>query len=165
MIILGLYTEKISYSAPILSIQAKKKGQNEPKLWKKWQFSQERELIEDFRDWFLEEKDKIFLGYNLLKFDLPLLLLKLSSLEKFEEFSLKLNRSNILDLFVILTFLKKGNIKSFQYYCQKYNIKSVAREEILALYDNKNYLQLEKAIIKNLNAFEQLFDRVLEKNA
>ncbi len=165
MIILKLETLKIAYFTPILTIQVKKKGTEEVKIWKSWDFSDEKAMLQDFRDWFLQEKDKIFLGYNLLKFDLPVLLLKLSTLEKFDDFSLKLNRSNILDLFVILTFLKKGNIKSFDYYCQNHNIATVSRERILELYTKKEYPQMEEAIITNLSAFEELFNKVLEKNA
>ena len=165
MIILKIQAAEIFYLAKILTIQVKKKETNDIKIWESWKFSDENVMLGDFRDWFLEEKDKILIGYNILKFDLPLLLLRLSSLEKFSEFFLKLNRSNVLDLFVVLTFLKKGNIKSFDYYCQKYNITTVPQEKILDFYHTKNYSQMDKAISKNLSAFAELFDRILKKNA
>ena len=117
MIFLKIQTEGISYSAKILTIQVKRRGLSDTIIWRRWKFDNEEHLLQNFRDWFLKENDKIFVGYNILKFDLPLLLLKLSQLEKFDEFSLKLNRSNILDLFAVLTFLKK-EIKGFDYYCQ-----------------------------------------------
>ena len=163
MIILKLQPAEISYFTKILTIQVKKKNSPQINIWKSWKFSEEKAMLQDFRDWFLDEKDKILIGYNILKFDLPVLLLKLSSLEKFNEFSLKLNRSNVLDLFVVLTFLKKGNIKSFDYYCQKHNIETIPQEKILDFYHDKNYSQLDEAISKNLNAFEELFNRILEE--
>jgi DNA polymerase elongation subunit (family B) len=162
MIIFRLEAEKISYDSKILSIEVKK-GE-EVRIWKSWEFLDEKKLISDFTKWFLEEKDKILIGFNILKFDIPLLLLKTSKFEEFGEFSLKLNRSNILDLFVVLTFLHKGNIKGFKYYCKKYGVNGIVpREKILDLYKEKKYEEMEKALVRNLNAFEGLFEKVLKE--
>lgn len=168
MIFLKIETESISYALEnkILSIQVKKtneKVNDETRIWKSWEFSNEFNLINNFTKWFLNEEDKIFLGFNILKFDIPLLLMKTQKLENFSEFSLKINRSNILDLFVILTFIHRGKIKSFQDYCREINVLSVSREEILILYKEKNYDDLEKALIKNLDAMQSLFLNVVER--
>lgn len=162
MLFLKIQTEEISYSTKILTIQVKRRGLSDIRIWKCWKFSSEENLLQNFRDWFLKENDKIFVGYNILKFDLPLLLLKLSSMEKFDEFSLKLNHANILDLFVILTFLKK-EIKGFEYYCQKYDIEVVSEEKILDFYNNGDYQKMEESIIKNLHASEKLYSKVLKE--
>ncbi len=162
MLFLNIQTEGISYSAKILTIQVKKRGLSNIRIWKSWKFSSEENLLKNFRDWFLKENDKIFVGYNILKFDFPLLLLKLSSLEKFDEFYLKLNRSNILDLFAVLIFLKK-EIKSFKYYCQRYNIMAIPGEKILDFYKNKDYQKMEEAVIKNLQASEKLYSTILKE--
>lgn len=155
MIVLNIETDEISYKAKILTIQVR--GSNYIKIWKIWDYKNEEELLRNFVLWFLQEKDKVILGYNLLKFDIPLLLLKTALFPEFEKFSMKINRVNILDLFVILTFLNKGRIKSLEFYCKGIKKEIVPREELLWMYENKYYKELEKSLIKNLNAINELF--------
>jgi len=162
MIFLNIQTKEISCSTKILTIQIKRKGIEDIRIWRCWKFACEKNLLQNFRDWFLKENDKIFVGYNILKFDLPLLLLKLSSMEKFDDFFLKLNRANILDLFAILTFLKK-EIKGFGYYCKKYNIETVPKEKIMDFYNKRDYKRMEEGIVKNLRASEKLYLKIMEK--
>ncbi|RLI84859.1 MAG: hypothetical protein DRO76_06240 [Candidatus Altiarchaeales archaeon] len=155
MIVLNIETDEISYKAKILTIQVR--GSNLIKIWRIWDYKNEEELLRNFVRWFLREKDKVILGYNLLKFDLPLLLLKTAFFPEFEKFSMKINRANILDLFVILTFLNKGRIKSLEFYCKEIKKEIVPREELLQMYENKLYPEMERSLVKNLSAINELF--------
>ncbi len=161
MLLFKLESEEISYKTKIITLQVKKGS--DIKLWHSWDFASEEAMISDFVTWFLQEKDKIIVGFNILKFDIPLLLMKSVSMADFEKFSMKLNRSNILDLFVILTFQRRGNIKGFQDYCKEFGIETACRDEILSLYANKQYSELDGLLVKNLTALERLFETVVEK--
>ena len=173
MLFFKLEADKINQNPNILAIGIKS-GENRTRIWGRWQYESEKSMVSDFAKWFLEEKDKIIVGFNILKFELPVLLLKLSiysknenndfNMEKFEKFFLKLNRSNILDLFVILTFLRKGKIKGFKDYCMEIDIKFKERKEILNLYYNSQYKEFEDAITLNLNALQKLFLNCIGKN-
>ncbi len=97
----------------ILGIGVKIDG--EIKIW-------DGEMLAEFIEWFSAEPDKIIVGFNILKYDIPLLLLKASRVNATEKLYNKLFRSNIVDLFVILTFLNKGKFKSLKWWCEKLNI-------------------------------------------
>jgi hypothetical protein len=79
-------------------------------------------MLTEFIEWFSAEQDMIIVGFNILKYDIPLLLLKASSVNATEKLYNKIFRSNIVDLFVILTFLNKGKIKSLKQWCKDLNV-------------------------------------------
>lgn len=97
----------------ILGIGVKIDG--EIKIW-------DGEMLAEFIEWFSVEPDKIIVGFNILKYDIPLLLLKASSVNATEKLYNKIFRSNIVDLFVILTFLNKGKFKPLKWWCEKLNV-------------------------------------------
>ena len=78
--------------------------------------------MENFLDYFLKTDDKIVVGFNLLKFDIPFLLLKAKDSGKFRDFFRKVNYSNIVDLFTVLTFQNKGVIKGLDFYLEREGI-------------------------------------------
>lgn len=160
MLFFKLETTEINYRAKILTIQIKKSGK--VKIWCLWDYKSEEELLKDFIEFFLNEEDKIIVGFNILKFDIPLLLLKTSHMENFEKFSMKINHSNIIDLFAILTFKRKGKIKSFKNYCNEIDITPISREEILNFYNSKEYEKINEAILKNFEALEKLFNSLIK---
>lgn len=82
---------------------------NEHKFWN---------TVEGFLDYFLSTDDKIVVGFNILKFDIPFLLLNTPS-ERLADFFKKINYSNIVDLFTVLTFQNKGIIKGLDYHLEK----------------------------------------------
>jgi len=85
----------------------------------------ERGLIEEFGKWLHELRDKIVVGSNILKFDIPVLLLRCSELcpNLLDELFSILNRCNIIDLLVIETYRRKGKIVSLRDACKEYGIK------------------------------------------
>jgi len=161
MILFKLEPEEISYRTRILTIQFKKS--NDIMIWHSWDFKTEEEMLNDFINCFLKDSDKILLGFNILKFDIPLLLLKSAKFQNFENFSRKLNQSNIIDLFVVLTFQRRGKIKGFNDYCKEIGIETIERDAIIRMYKNSEYAELDKAIKKNLNALEKLFESLVKK--
>ncbi|MEM2918571.1 MAG: 3'-5' exonuclease [Candidatus Altiarchaeota archaeon] len=161
MLFFKLEATEISYRAKILTIQIKKS--EKVKIWCSWDYESEEELLREFINFFLQEEDKIIVGFNILKFDIPLLLLKTSHMENFEKFSMKINHSNIIDLFIVLTFQRKGKIKSFKDYCNEINIAPISREEILTFYHSGQYEKINGAILKNFEALEKLFKNMLKK--
>ena len=74
--------------------------------------------LDEFITYFLGTDDKIVIGFNILKFDLPFLLLKSQDQKQFQEFFKKINYANVIDLFTILTFQNKGVIKGLDYHLQ-----------------------------------------------
>jgi len=159
MIFLKLEARDIAPSAEIILIQVKVR--EEIKIWNLKDHKDETEMLENFINWFLREKDKIIIGYNILKFDIPLLLLKTSSIYLFNRFFMKVNRSNVIDLFVILNYLSRGELHSMEYYTKKYNIEKIATgEELIELFDSGENEKLRNTAIKNLLSMEALFKKV-----
>jgi len=79
--------------------------------------------VEEFLDYFLGTDDKIIVGFNLLKFGMPFLLLKARNSERLPDFFKKLNYSNVVDLFPILTFQNQGLIRGLDFHLEKSGIK------------------------------------------
>lgn len=134
------------------------KGLTTVRLWKKWEFESESDMIYDFIKHFIHIDDKILIGYNILKFDLMMLMLRAKNLAGFDQFFRKINMSNIVDLYVILTFLNKGTIKNFSHYCKKYGVNGAVSDfEIIRAYQNNDHINAEKYFISKLNATNELF--------
>lgn len=136
---------------------------SEVRLWKRWAFQDEKAMLSDFIKHFLSvTDDKIIIGFNLLKFDLPILLHKAACLPEFGEFFRKVNSSNVIDLFTILTFLNKGQLSGLEFYCNALGIRNLGpkRDEVSRLYKSGISTDLEKiselASLK-LNTISELF--------
>lgn len=158
--IVKIEADAILHDPNIFTIQTRIDGIT--KVWKIWEHEDEGEMLEAFFDWFLEKEDKIIVGYNLLKFDIPVLLLKAKGSPRMREFFLKLNRSNIVDLFVVLTFLNRGRLLGLDYYREKYGITSpvIPAERIRRLYKEGKYEEVEEAVVMNLNILYELNKKV-----
>jgi len=159
MIFLKVEAKDISPTAEILLIQVKVK--EEIKIWSLSDYKDESDMLENFMQWFLDEEDKIIIGYNVLKFDIPLLLLKASKIYLFNKFFMKMNRSNVIDLFVILNYLGKGELRSMEYYTEKYETEKIMTgEDIIKVFESKNEEKLRSTAIRNLLGMEALFKKV-----
>lgn len=160
MIIL-VETDGISLDSKLLVIGLR--TPSEVKLWKIWEHPDEKSMLSSFIDHFLSmTEDKIIIGYNILKFDVPILLHKASGLPKFEEFFRKLNSSNVIDLFTILTFLNQGQLKGMDFYCGKFGVRLLGpkRDEVSRLYETGGEENLEKIsnlVSLKLNTINELF--------
>ena len=119
--ILSIDADSYSYDAKIIAIGLK--TQKSEKVWKSWEFGSEEDMLTDFIRHFLSIDDKIVIGFNVLKFDLMLLMLKSKGLPEFHQFAKKINFANIADLFVILTFLKGGTISGLESHAKSYGIE------------------------------------------
>jgi hypothetical protein len=160
--ILSVQTEGFSSDAKILAIGAKR--QTFVRIWKSWEFENEREMISDFIRYFLKTDDKIVIGFNLLKLDIPLLLLRSKELPLFSEFFKKLNYANVEDLFIILTFINRGVIKGLDHYCRKEGISCEFSDRgIISACNSKDYARFEELFKKKLEAMDALFLKMWEK--
>lgn len=119
--------------------------------------------IEEFIEYFLKTDDKIVVGFNILKFDIPFLLLKSGNSSRFREFFKKINYSNIVDLFTILTFQNKGIIKGLDFYLEKEGIERnfLSDPEIVNRLSKND--SSEEEIRKKLNAIHELYWKLREK--
>lgn len=159
--ILSIDTDGFSPNSNLLVIGIR--TPSEVKLWKRWDYADERTMVSDFVDYFLGiEGDKIIIGFNLLKFDVPILLHKSAVLPKFEELFMRLNSSNVIDLFTILTFLNEGQLKGLDHYCQAFGIRNLGpkRDEIALLYKSGSAEDKEKIsqqVSLKLNTVSELF--------
>jgi predicted PolB exonuclease-like 3'-5' exonuclease len=160
--ILSVQTEGFSSDAKILAIGVKRPGVL--RIWKSWEFPSEREMLADFVKYFLGTQDKIVIGFNNLKLDMPLLLLRSRELPEFPEFFKKFNYANVEDLFLINTFINRGIIKGLDYYCRKEGIPcEFSDREMLAAYQAKDYGKFEEMFRKKLDALDSLFLKMWEK--
>ncbi|MFH1294415.1 MAG: hypothetical protein ABIH90_00550 [Candidatus Aenigmatarchaeota archaeon] len=158
--ILSIDTDGFSPNSNLLVIGLR--TPNEVKLWKRWDYADERTMVSDFVDYFLGiEGDKIIIGFNLLKFDIPTLLHKTASQPRFEEFFRRLNSSNVIDLFTILTFLNEGQLKGMDYYCQAFGVRNLGpkRDEIARLYQvsGQEREKISQLVSLKLNTVSELF--------
>lgn len=152
--------DKYTHDATILSIGLRTPGTT--RVWKLWEFPDEGEMISDFMRYFLSIDDKIVVGFNILKFDIPLLLLKSRGLPEFEDFFRKINYANVIDLFVILTHQRGGVLKGLDFYCKEFGINAdlVSGLELTRLYENKEYGRFEKHFMEKLEATAELSRRL-----
>ncbi len=164
--ILSIKTDGFSHDSRLLSIGVK--THNSVKFWHIWDFESEERLLENFIEYFTGVDDKIVNGFNLLKFDIPFLLLKSRGLHGFEKFFRKINFSNVTDLFDILTFQNRGVIKGFNYYCEQHGIPRnfVSDNEMVEMYKNKRHADFERNFSEKLNSTNELFAKLFwgEKN-
>ncbi|MEM7815793.1 MAG: hypothetical protein QXN71_01600 [Candidatus Aenigmatarchaeota archaeon] len=160
--ILSVQTDGFSSEAKILAIGLKRGSF--VKVWKSWEFPSERDMVSDFIRYFLKTNDKIFIGFNNLKLDIPILLLRSCGLPEFREFFRKINYANIEDLFIILTFINRGVIKGLDHYCKKEGIpREFSDREIVSAYNSKDYARFERLFVNKLDAIDSLFLKMWDK--
>lgn len=160
--ILSVQTSGFSHDSKILAIGLKRAGFL--RIWKSWEFPSEMEMLQDFVKHFLGTQDKIVIGFNNLKLDMPLLLLRTRELPEFPEFFKKFNYANVEDLFLINTFINRGIIKGLDYYCKKEGIPcEFSDREIVSAYNSGDYAKFEAMFRKKLDALDALFLKMWEK--
>ena len=137
------------------------------KTWKIWEYESESDLVESFIDWFLYVPDKLLIGYNILKTDIPLLLMKAQKTLRSDEFFLKINRCNIVDLHVILTFLNPGEIKGLKAWCKEFKIPyepPLTGNRIPKFFKQKLYDEIEEYIKIESEAISKLHSKLFKKD-
>lgn len=112
---------------------------------------------EEFADYFLGTDDKIVIGFNILKFDLPYLLLLLKGSPRFPDLFQKINYANIVDLFPILTFRNKGTIKGLSHYLAERDIPLPPTDKDIARTKSQNDAR------KKLDALNDLYWKLREE--
>jgi hypothetical protein len=172
--ILSAQTSGFSHDSKILAIGVKRPGnwsegdksrlQSQSRIWKSWEFPGEKEMLQDFVKYFLSTQDKIVIGFNLLKLDVPLLLLRTKDLPDFPEFFRKFNYANVEDLFLVNTFINRGVIKGLDYYCKKESIPcDFSDRDMIAAFQAKDYPRFEGMFRRKLEALDALFLRMWDK--
>lgn len=144
--ILNIFTSGYSPEADILLI-AVRTHTGEFRCWTS---------LDEFLKYFLSTDDKIVIGFNILKWDIPLLLLKARETMEFTQFFKKINYCNVVDLFTVLTFQNQGVIKGLDFYLQQQGIE----REFLTDPDIIRNLDREKTkndIKKKLEAIDSLY--------
>ncbi len=129
------------------------------KIWGVWNFSSEKNMLEDFIEYFTSTDDKIIIGFNILKFEIPMILLKSQGLRGYEKLFKKINFSNFEDIFVILTFLNHGVIRGLEFYKKTYNISTnlLSDREMFRLYQKGEYEKLDRAMKEKLDVINEIF--------
>jgi DNA polymerase elongation subunit (family B) len=159
--ILSIETDGFSPESKLLVIGLRMPSK--VRLWKRWDYPDEKSMVSAFVGHFLGmEGDKIIIGFNLLKFDVPVLLHKAAGLPRFEEFFRRLNSSNVIDLFTILTFLNEGQLKGLDHYCHAFGVRNLGpkRDEVARLYRAGTPGDKEKIsnlVSLKLNTISELF--------
>jgi DNA polymerase elongation subunit (family B) len=161
--ILNIETTGFSHDADLFLIGVRTRT-NEIKIWKRWDFPSEESMLKNFLSYFLGVDDKIVIGFNILKFELPYLFIKVQKLPEFRDFFKKINLANVVDLYTILTFMNKGVIKGLSFYCEKYKLKEPPQDrEILRSYESRDYEKASRLAEEKLNSINSLFSVVWSK--
>ena len=156
--ILSILTSGFSHDSEILAVGVKVFGG--AKIWKRYEFPSEDRMISEFIDYFTGIDDKIVIGFNVMKFDLPLLMLRSRGLEGFGRFFRKINYANIEDLFIVLTFMNKGEIRGLEHYCRKYGIPAcVSDRELVRLYETQRE-RFENLFRNKLDVIGEIYKRI-----
>jgi len=150
--ILNIFTSGFSPEADLLLVGVRTHT-GECKLWRD---------SEGFLDYFLKTDDKIVIGFNILKFDIPFLLLKSQKSQKFPEFFKKINYSNVVDLFPILTFRNRGVIKGLEFYLEKEGIRKDFLSDLEIARKSKED-SIAQEVGKKLEAINSLYWRLKGK--
>jgi len=135
----------------------------ELKIWKIWKYQSEQKLIQDFLKWFLSVSDKILIGYNLLKVDIPLLLIKSTECKQADAFFEKVNTCNIVDLHVILTFLNNGRIAGLEHWCKEFGVTyrlTIPSSQVNECMRKGDYRSVEDRIEMETEAIAKLHRRI-----
>jgi len=142
----------------ILTIQ-KKDGYGK-KVWSIRDCRTESELVKQFVDYYLEVDDKFLIGYNIVNFDLPLLLTRMEK-EDLVRFFKKYNRGYIRDLAMILEFHKVKRQK-LENVAKTYRIDVSRIEEIdiKKLHEQGDWDGIITYAESELDVIDQLFQKM-----
>ncbi len=163
MLVLSLLSEGFSPDSKLLSLSLRK-DTGASQSFSIWNHPSQNQLLTTFFDYFLSENDKILTGFNILKFDLPLVFLAGKSLPSFPSFFRELNRANVVDLFPILTSLNHGQLKSLSSYCERFGVaKPPTRETLVKSYHSKDYKAVSAGLEKTTAAILALSELLRSK--
>jgi len=146
--ILNIFTTGYSPDSELLFIGVRTHT-GEVKFWEK---------EEGFIEYFLGTDDKIVIGFNILKFDIPYILLKTSHSPRFKELFSKMNYCNIVDLFNILTFQNKGIIRGLNHYLEREGVeRNFLNDAEIVRIANSERSRAEENASKKLEAIHSLY--------
>lgn len=145
----------------ILTIQIRRHGKN--RIWKSWD-SDEFTIINGFLDFLkgVDSNEPIY-GFNVLKFDLPFLLVRLANYRTREGISRSLWKllfdKRWLDLYQILgdSYL---SLREWLIHTKFKNTQRYSGRDIPILHSHGKYNQIVAYINEELRLQEALFDRV-----
>ncbi|MDI6902478.1 MAG: hypothetical protein QMC77_01920 [Methanocellales archaeon] len=139
------------------------------KIWHIKDYDCERGMLKDFLEWFISNGDEKIVGFNILKFDIPLLLLKSQSVDKTKELYQRFFKSDVIDLFGILTYLY-NKMKSLEEWCKYFDIDykgklkhpCITSEKLVFgtknLIDHQDEIEYQK---RELIAIDKLYRKVI----
>jgi len=140
---------------------------SELKIWKIWKYRNQEQLVQDFVKWFLGVEDKILIGYNLLKVDIPLLMFQSAACEDADAFFEKANRCNIVDLHVILTFLNGGRIAGLEHWCREFGVTyrpTIPSSQIKECLQKEDYKSVVSRIKDETRAIAELHAKLFNRD-
>lgn len=129
------------------------------KVWCSRDYGTESEIVGQFVDYYLEVYDKFLIGYNIINFDLPLLLTRMRK-EDLARFFKKYNRGYVRDLAMILEFHKikrqKLEITARMY---RVDVSKIEGIEVKKLYEQGDW----DGIINYAKGELDVIDKVFQK--
>ena len=156
------------FKAKIISIQLRVNGRNH--IWKEWERG-EKNMLLDFLDFWSElprskKRNGItFVGYNILKFDIPFILVRASCLD-LEKYGWSLERlwNDFVHgpCYVDLYQLLGDNFKKFKMW-KKYLVGAYSKysnKDIKKFYQNKEFGKIEEYINDELVSLEKIYKAI-----
>ena len=134
------------------------------KVWCSRDYRTESELVGQFVDYYLEVDDKFLIGYNIINFDLPLLLTRMRK-EDLARFFKKYNRGYVRDLAMILEFhkVKRQKLENIAR-MYRVDVSKIEGIEVKKLYEQSdwdgiiNYAESELDVIDGV--FQKMWSQI-----
>lgn len=151
------------FQSKIITIQIRRNGKTT--IFKEWELG-EPEMIESFFDFVKEirRREEIFIGYNILKFDVPFLVQRLHGLEIFDKQKWKIlcHELRWVDLYQLLsdayyTFYRFGDwfkLAGMQ--------TRVPGRDIPRLYARKKFDKIIEHVEVEMKAMEIVYSKIVE---
>lgn len=151
------------FQSKIITIQIRRNGKTT--IFKEWELG-EPEMIESFFDFVKEirRREEIFIGYNILKFDVPFLVQRLHGLEIFDKQKWKIlcHELRWVDLYQLLgdayyTFYRFGDwfkLAGMQ--------TRVPGRDIPRLYTRKKFDKIIEHVEVEMKAMEIVYSKIVE---
>jgi uncharacterized protein YprB with RNaseH-like and TPR domain len=145
----------------IISIQIK--DGHGKKIWCIKDYKNEKELIKQFVDYYLNVKDKFLIGYNFTNLDLPLLFRRMKK-EDLIRFFEKYNKGYVRDLAMILEFhkIKRQKLPEIAKLFQIDDTNN-KRINVAKTYKEKKWEKIINYAEKELDTIEELFKKMWEQ--
>lgn len=156
------------FKSKIITIQLRINGKNY--IWKEWKDGEQKMLLNFLNFWSKLPRSKkkngfTFVGYNMLKFDIPFMLVRASLLDLEKKgWSLEKLWNNLIHgpCYIDLYQLLGDNFKKFKMWkkCLVGSYSKYSNKDIKKFYQNKEFEKIEEYVNDELLSLEKIYNAI-----